>query len=99
MSRTSASPQFGSVSPREGVVRKRALMVERVRGPLSTLTTGVQALGCEVARAADAQSAARIAESQRDLCFVTINGEALSGDVAWLTNKLKAQHPDLPIFL
>ena len=74
-------------------------MVERVRGPLSRLTPAVQALGCEVARAADAQSAVRMAESQRELCFVTINGEALSGDVAWLTNKLKAQHPDLPIFL
>jgi CheY-specific phosphatase CheX len=85
------------VKPSAGVLAKRALLVERVGGPLSSLTPIIQACGCEVSRAADARTAVMLAERARRLSLVTVNGDFVANDGGWLVTSIKTQHPDLPI--
>jgi CheY-specific phosphatase CheX len=85
------------VNPSEGAVTKRALLVERVGGPLSGLTPIIQACGGEVSRAADARTAETLAARARRLWLVAINGDFVANDGDRLVASIKTQHPDLPI--
>jgi CheY-specific phosphatase CheX len=83
--------------PATGVLGKRALLVERVGGPLSSLTPVIQAGGCEVSRATDARAAVSLAGSMRRLSLIAVNGDIIASDGGWLVSSIKTQHPDLPI--
>jgi CheY-specific phosphatase CheX len=78
-------------------ITMRALLVERVGGPLSNLTPTIQQSGCEVVRAAEARAAVTLLRSLRRLSFVAVNGDSLTSDASWLVTSIKALHPDLPI--
>jgi CheY-specific phosphatase CheX len=78
-------------------VTKRALLVEKVGGPLSNLTPTIQQSGCDVARAAEPRAAVTLVRSLRRLSFVAVNGDIVGTDAAWLVTSIKALHPDLPI--
>jgi CheY-specific phosphatase CheX len=85
--------------PGAGTVSRRALMVERVGGPLSNLSPVIQGLGCEVSRAAEPRAAITLLGTMRRLCLVAVNGDAAANELGWLVASIKTQHPDLPIVL
>jgi CheY-specific phosphatase CheX len=95
------SPVKGrSMKPSRGptaAVTKRALLVERLAGPLNALTPSLKNLGYEVVRASDANAVKRLIGSLRRLSLVIINGSSVRSDPTWLVGAIKENHPDLPV--
>jgi hypothetical protein len=85
-------------TPARAEVTKRALLVERLGGPLNALTSKIERLGYEVLRASDANAVAGLVGSLRRLSLVVVNGEALRADPVRLVGAIKERHPDLPVF-
>jgi CheY-specific phosphatase CheX len=79
------------------VATKRALLVERLGGPLNALTAKIERLGYEVLRASDANAVTGLVGSLRRLSLVIVNGDGLRADPARLVGAIKERHPDLPI--
>jgi len=71
--------------------------VERLGGPLVTLTREVERLGYEVLRASDSNAVKGLVGSLRRLSLVVVNGESLRLDPARLVGGIKERHPDLPV--
>jgi hypothetical protein len=78
-------------------VTRRALLVERLGGPLNALTPSIEKLGYEVVRASDAHAITRLVSSLRRLSLVIINGSSVRIDATRLVGAIKDLHPDLPV--
>jgi CheY-specific phosphatase CheX len=76
---------------------RRALVIERLGGPLNDLTPTIQALGYEIVRAGDASTLVRLVGSLRRLSVVLVNGDVVRAEPVRLVTTLKERHPDLPI--
>ncbi len=76
---------------------KRALLVERLGGPLNVLTGEMERLGYEVLRASDPGAVRGLVGSLRRLSLVVVNGDSFRADPARLVGSIKEHHPDLPV--
>ena len=96
-SRAPAPEQGRAAKTPATAVTKRALLIERLGGPLNNLTPEIRSFGYEVLRAADAHAGANLISSLRRLSLVLINGATLRTDPARFVGAIKEHHPDLPI--
>lgn len=76
---------------------RSALVVDRVGGPLTSLTTHLERLRYEIMRAHDARGVAAMVRDVRRVSLVIVNGTSIRTDAAQLVRSIKDHHPDLPI--
>lgn len=95
--RTKRPPAAAQPTPSSGDTAKRALLVERLGGPLVSLTAELEREGYEVLRASDSNAVTGLVGSLRRLSLVVVNGESLRLHPVRLIGAIKERHPDLPV--